>query len=265
MEDNYNYIIVVHINRNFNKEKKSRINFLPNINPDINQIFIDNLYAFNEITFRDLFANDIKSILEDYKEELKLDDEFHKTLDIFMKDEFKEKNLNIDITAEFIQDVHNYMDNEDIIKEKIIEIIYKFIDREREQNCKDIIKKIYKNNMINKYTVDIETCLILYIKEEIFNKYLKIIFQNLEDNNILTTLLNIEKREYQLINKNQVELIMEYYLDEINLDKNHIYKSKFLFNYNVPGIYNFLVFISNYIHNTIALEYSKKIIKRIKK
>lgn len=41
--DDYKYIIIIHINRNFNKEINEKIFSIPDINPDINQIFIDNL------------------------------------------------------------------------------------------------------------------------------------------------------------------------------------------------------------------------------
>ena len=49
-DDKYNYILIIHINRKFyiknkeknRKDKKERIYSLPDINPKINQIFIDN-------------------------------------------------------------------------------------------------------------------------------------------------------------------------------------------------------------------------------
>lgn len=42
-DDDYNYIIIVHIDENLNNIKDERIYSLPNINLDINQIFIDSL------------------------------------------------------------------------------------------------------------------------------------------------------------------------------------------------------------------------------
>jgi hypothetical protein len=41
--DKYNYIFIIHINRNFSVEREEKIHSLPDINSDINQIFIDNL------------------------------------------------------------------------------------------------------------------------------------------------------------------------------------------------------------------------------
>ena len=43
-DDEYNYIFIIHIKRNFDKIK-DRIYSIPVINPDINQLFIDNLNA----------------------------------------------------------------------------------------------------------------------------------------------------------------------------------------------------------------------------
>ena len=87
------------------------------------------------------------------------------------------------------------MNEEETIRDKIIEIAYKLIDnnKDKEANCKDIIDKLYNSNYINKYTVDISSCLIEYIKDNIFNAYIKKVLIKLEDNNILTTLVELKK------------------------------------------------------------------------
>ena len=57
------------------------------------------------------------------------------------------------------------------------------------------------------------------------------------------------------------------YLDEITIEKNEIYKPKFLYNYNIPGFYNFYINISDYINKNITPNYfsnekkNKRIIK----
>ena len=91
LEDEYNYIILAHINRNFNLQKRERIYSLPDINPYINQIFIDNLNDNKDIALQDLLNNDIQRIIIYKKDELHLDEEFNKTLIIFIKNEFKKK------------------------------------------------------------------------------------------------------------------------------------------------------------------------------
>ena len=103
------------------------------------------------------------------------------------------------------------MNEEKSIKNKIIEVAYKLIDNNEndEQNYKDIIDKLYNNNYINNDTIDITSCLIEYIKDNIFNAYIKKVLLKLENNNILTTLIDSKK-----IDKNLVEEIINKYLDE---------------------------------------------------
>jgi len=150
---------------------------LPDINPDIYQLFIDNLNANDSITLKDILSKDFKTILEDKKKELKLDKEFDKTLKNFLKKEINENGtLNIENKTEYIKGVINYIKENDSVKESIINITYKLIyENKEDENCDDIIDKIYRDKLINKFTVDIVSCIIEYIKDEIFNKYLRII------------------------------------------------------------------------------------------
>ena len=249
--DKHKYIILMHIHRNFKKNKNKGIYSIPNISPEINQIFIDNLNGCKKIAFKDLMTTDISTIFEEYYEYLELDYEFIKTLNIFLKQKLIKYGLNIKNQEDYLNNIETFMNGKSSIKKKIIEIVYKFIERKENQNFKDIIEEIYFNNIINKYSIDISSCFFDYIKEEIFNKYLRIIFEYLEDNNILTTINEIEEGHYQFLSEVIVDDIIKLYLDEINLEKVHIYKCKFLPNYNIPGFYNFFMKISNYITNTI--------------
>ena len=250
--DNYNYIFIMHIHRNFKKEIKEKIYSFPDILPDINQIFIDNLNGNNKIKSRDLLTNDISTILVEYKKELKLDFEFDKTLSNFLENELINYGLQIDNHKEYIKNIKNFMNNEKFIKEKIIQTMDKIIECKNCKNIKDIFENICMNGFVNKFTIDINTCFIEYIKEEIFNKYLKIVFKYLEDNNILTTIIENENGHYQFISKNIIKEIIIRYLEEINLENQYSYKSKFLLNYKIPGFYNFFINISNYIYNAIS-------------
>jgi hypothetical protein len=185
--EKYNYIIIIYINRNFNKQNFEKIYSLPDINPDINQIFIDNLNYDYRITLKDILStNDIKSIFKKFEEiegQLIINEEFDKTLVNFLKKELSEIGFDYNNSLEYINNIKNYLYEEDSIKKTIIEMTYKYIDDKlEEKNIKDLIDKIYYDNLINKYTVDFASFLIEYIKEEIFNKYSKIIFEFLEDN-----------------------------------------------------------------------------------
>ena len=258
-DDKYNYIMVIHINRNFNKknkENKQRIYSILDINPDINQIFIDNLNGNNKMKLNDILKQDIKDILEEKKEDMKLDDEFNKTLTNYLTNELNKTSWDNNDINEYINEIKNYMKEEEPIKEKIFEATYKLIDNNKgdEANCRDIIDKLYSNNYISIFTIDIVSCLIDYIKDNLFNKYLKKVFEILEDNNILTTLLEIKKSN-SIISQNLVEEIITKYLDEITLDKNYIYESKFKYNYNILGFYNFYTKISDFIKKNITSNY----------
>ena len=193
-DDKYHYIFIVHINRNFKKQKNEKIYSLPDIYDDINQLFIDNLSGNNSIKLDDILENNLKDIFDKNKESMKLDEEFNKTLINTLTDKLNEKYLDNYIISNYINEIKNYINEEETIKDKIIEKTYKLIDNnDDERNCKDIIDKIYEINYISIYTVDIASCLIEYIKENIFNTYLKKIIIILEDNNIFTTILDLKK------------------------------------------------------------------------
>ena len=241
-DDKYNYIFIIHINRNFNKNKNERIYSLPDINPEIDQLFIDNLNGNNKMTLTDLLKKDIIKILEENKDELKLKEEFNKILINTLTKELNEKGFENNIIDTYISEIENYMKEEDIIKDKIIEITYKFIDNnnDEEKKCKDIINKIYKENYINQYDIDITSCIIKYIKENIFNTYLKKIFLILEDNNIFTTILDLKKNGYKVLTQNLVEEIVTKYLDEITIEKMKYINLNF---YIIIIFLDFIIFI----------------------
>ena len=244
-KDDYKYIIIIHVNRNFNKVKdinkksdkeKETIYSLPDINPNIDQIFIDNLNGNDNISLKDLLdenEKDIKNIIEKLKDEMKLDEEFNKALTNFLREELDKKGFEKKDIKEYIKEIQNYMDDEKEIKNKIIEKAYELNDNlDQDDNSSDIIENIHKKKKINSFTVDIVSCLIEYIKEEIFIKNLKNIFKILEDNNILTTIIEIQKRKYDLIDQSIVEEIVMKYLDEKTEEKSNIFECKFLYNFN---------------------------------
>ena len=251
LRDNFNYILIIHINRNFNNNKIEKIYSLPDINDEINQIFIDDLNGNREIKLKDLLSGNLK-----YK--LNLNEKFDITLENYLKVELEEKRKDFDEDniKEYIEEIKNYMKEEPLIKDKIIVLAYKLIDDfKKNESDQGLVEKIYKEKYVNQFTTDIISCLVEYIKEEIFIKNLKKAFQILEDNNILTTIIEIKKRKYKDLNKIIVKDIVDKYLDQINFEKNYYYSSKFLFNYNIPGFYNFYITLSNFINENITLNY----------
>jgi hypothetical protein len=93
-DDEYNYIFLVHIKRRFinDKQKEIRIYSIPNVNEDINQIFIDNLNGPPKITLKNLFdAKNKKLMINNIIIEQK-DDAFKNSLSDFVYKQINEKN-----------------------------------------------------------------------------------------------------------------------------------------------------------------------------
>ena len=262
--DQYNYIFIIHIKRNFDFQNKDRIYSILDINPDINQLFIDNLNA-TDIKLKDILGKTIYEILDNNDRLLCLDKEFKRALTSFIYKELNEKRnifkssinennlINID---NYIDDIQKYMDEEIDFKEKIIGKAKELINLDKDSigNCNILIDNILSKNYIGKNCIDIISYLLDYIKEQIFNKYLKLIFEVLEDNNILTTLSENKMNKNNVLEEIIIEQLRDYYLNKITIEKRE-YEPKFLFNYKIPGFYNFYTYLSNYINKNIIVEF----------
>ena len=88
-KDNYKYIFIIHIQRNFIHQANIRIYSMPDIDPEIDQIFIDNLNGEN-IKLKDLLKSNIKDILNSNDIYMDLNNEFNKVLANFI---YKQLNL----------------------------------------------------------------------------------------------------------------------------------------------------------------------------
>ena len=64
----------------------------------------------------------------------------------------------------YIEEMQKYMEEEIDFKKKIIEKIKELInnDKNLEGNCKSLIEKIFKDNYIDKNSIDIISCLLDY-------------------------------------------------------------------------------------------------------
>ena len=288
--DDYHYIFIIYIHRTFISEKEQRIYWIPNIYDNINQLFIDNLKG-PEITLKNLITKTVKDIM--LKEEVftDLDKEFKEALIDFIYDGMKEKNkIELERNSK-MSDLSTYLSekygnqnqsneekySEDIIKYMLYidqdfknSIIAKAkelidVDKDAQNDCYSLVKQMLKENYINKNKIDIISCVLDYIKEKVFSKYLRLIFNVLEDNNFLTTLLEINNKKIYKLDKNDrggrpnnnkiIKELEKKFINEIKVDNSIKYKPKFLYNYIVPGFYNFYKNFSIYLINDIASEF----------
>ena len=261
-DDGYNYIFLVHITRKFFSEgNKERIYSIPNINKDINQLFIDNLNGPSELTLKLILTNNIKDIMFESGSSLDEETEFKKSLIKFVCSAINEKNktrfldnLNED---EYSNELLRYMENNKDFKKSLIRKAKELIDEDKiaKGDCGSLIDKMLKENYINKNSVDLISCVIDYIKENIYNKNLEIIFTFLEHYNFLTTLLEIDK----VTNKNKIEQniiieIKDKILSEIKTNEENL-DPKFLFGYNIPGFIIFYNYLSELLNKNFTFRF----------
>ena len=254
-EDNYKFIFIVHIQRRFNSKEKNKIYSLLDVDPDIEQLFIDNLNV-PEIHFEYLLKKPIEKIISDNSEYINLNDEFNKILESFIYKELNEKKIQEKDNL-YYTELMKYMESNPYLKEKIINKAMNLISEEINMvgTRQILIDKILKNNYINKNSKDIISCIFNYIKEEIFNKYIKYILSILEDNNVLTSLIEIQNDQNNEIDNSIIRELIENLIENIIYDENKEFNPKFLYNYKIPGFFNSYKDILHYIKNNIALDY----------
>jgi hypothetical protein len=221
-DDDYNYIFIIHIQRSFKIEKKiekeNTIYSIPNIYKNINQLFIDNLQG-SDISLNDLVKKNIKDIMFNADTFRNLDNEFKNILENFVYEEMPEKNKNEgnekstmsnfstyliekydenskigNLNEEkYIDEITKYMLNDIEFKNNLIKKAKELIeiDKDAQEDCQSLVNKMFKENYINKYSLDIISCILDYIKENIFKKYLQYIFKASENNNFLTIIMEI--------------------------------------------------------------------------
>jgi len=102
----------------------------------------------------------------------------------------EEDNLN---EEKYSDEIINYMAKDIEFKNNLIKKAKELIeiDVDSKGGCQSLINKMFKENHINKNSIDIISCILDYIKENIFKEYLQYIFRVLEHNNFLTTLMEI--------------------------------------------------------------------------
>jgi hypothetical protein len=277
-KDDYRYIFIIHIHRNFNPKINTSITSIPDIDPDIEQLFIDNLNGPN-IIFRKLLNKTIRDIMNENSEYMNLNNEFNRFLENFVYKELNNKRNNQNNQSLYIKDMNTFksmfienplklkdnnyskeiktfMESNYYFKEKVITKALKFLseDKDSRYESQQLIINIMHNDYINKNSIDIISCVLNYIKEEIFGKFIKYIFTVLEDNNILTTLLGIQKNNE--IDGAIIQKLLESSIEAITYDDKKEFNPKFLYNYSIPGFYNSFQKLSDYINNSkIIIDY----------
>ena len=277
--DDYRYIFIIHIQRNFKLQMSNMIYSIQDIDPDIEQLFIDNLNGPN-IMFKNLLNKNIQDIMNENSEYMNLNNEFNRFLANFVYKELTDKR-NQNAHSFYVKDVSilktsvldnpskkkdniyskeisRYMETNYYFKEKIIFKALKFLseDKTSKGDSQKLIDKILHNNYICKNTLDIISCILNYIKEEIFGKFIRYIFSVLEDNNILTTLIEIQNNKNNEISETIIKKLLESSLEAIIYDDKKEYNPKFLYDYKIPGFYNSYKKLSDYIDNSnIIIDY----------
>ena len=289
--DDYNYIFIIHIQRSFNIENKTKkekkIYSIPNIYRNVNQLFIDNLQG-SDLTLNDILNENIKCLMFKCKEFENLDNEFKDILINFVYEELSKKNKNEEKTLnisdnideksinktnlneeKYSDELIKYMKKDSSFKDDIINKAKQLIelDNDSQKDCQSLINEMFEGSEINKNSVDIVTCLLDYIIENIFKKYLLYIFTILENNNFLTTLMEISKDRNSKLDKNDTssqnkkgnEIILteikKRFLEDIKVNNDTVYEPKFLPNYKIPGFYNFYKDLSDYLIKNITSSY----------
>ena len=268
-EDDFNYVFIIHIKRKFkndnqNDEEDEKIYSIPNVNEEINQIFIDNLNGPSNITLEDLLNKDINELISKNNKKL-IDEEmeFKNSLSSFVYKQRNEKDkidiFNNPIGDDYLQKLRRYMENNKNFREDLIKKAKELIDSNSKGNSAGLIEQMNKEKPLNKNSIDLVSNLLVYIREKIFNENLIKVFEFLEHDNILTTLVELDNDIdiYNKLGEEIIEKLLKKFLLE-KIDDNIGYEPKFLFNYKIPGFLSFYKNLSDYLNENIISEYYNK-------
>ena len=255
----FKFVFILHVKRNFKVDlPNEKIFAVPDINPDIYQLFIDNLNG-PDINLSEIISNPIQKLRD--KDLLNIEEEFDNALAKFVKNNLK----NFYGESDKIND-ENYLDKlEELFKDdkfmelknSIIKKIESYIDNP-DENSISIIENIYNCGYIDKNTVDLITVIKEYVKNEIISKYINIILCKLEDNNILTTLL-VLNNDKNLINDELLESVKEMilkYIEQMDIKEDN-YRPKFILSFIIPSFIELYSKLSDFIIENIKNSYFK--------
>ena len=192
--DEYNYIFIIHIKRNYERESLYSI---PNIYKNINQLFIDNLQG-PDISIINLMNRNVKDVIDLY---LNMDNIFKDVLVKFIGKNINEnkddeiKDIKISLNSKenkYIDEILDYFRNDNEFKCDLIKKVKELMDLDEDANNDfgNLVDKMFKSNYINKNSIDIISSILDFIRENIIEKYFWNIFKVLKDNNILKELID---------------------------------------------------------------------------
>ena len=273
-DENIDFICIIHIKRNFEKKEKDnkkgndeeKIYNIPNLDNEIEQLFLDNLKNLNEgeeneknkINLNTILNTPVNKILE----YINLDKEFMKVLRSFINNSLgndtktlKGENDSINHENYLIQ-LEEYFNNNPSFMNDIIDKAKSFINFKGD----NLVKEVYKNSYINQNSVDIISIVLEFIRNKLISEYIKDILQNLEDNNFFTSLLVTNSQKEEGISSEIIEDLKKISLDNLKYKEKN-YDLKFDLNYFIPGLYN----IYNKISNLISKNYADNFMKNEKK
>ena len=278
-EDNIKFICIIHAKRIFDKnemendkkvndknlnDKKEiddKIYTIPNLNNDVEQLFIDNLekkeYGDNNETIKlnDILGKSVSDLLKN----IDLKKQFWKTLRKFINYNLgnnskllKGENDNIN-QDNYLNKLEEYLKNDQSFIDHIIEKAKSFIEFKGE----DLIKEIYDKNYITKNSTDIISIIFDFIGENLISEKIIDIFYNLEDNNFFTSLLVLNNQNNELINNEILEDLKMNYIKELKYKQKERYDLKFDLNFVIPGFYNIYGALSDIISKNYSGDFMK--------
>ena len=192
--DEYNYIFIIHIKRNYERESLYSI---PNIYKNINQLFIDNLQG-PDISIINLMKRNVKDVIDLY---LNMDNIFKDVLVKFIGKNINEnkddeiKDIKISLNSKenkYIDEILDYFRNDNEFKCDLIKKVKELIDLDKYANIDfgNLVDKMFIYKYIDKNSIDIISSILDFIKETIIEKYFWFLFKVLKDNSILAELID---------------------------------------------------------------------------
>ena len=261
-DEEIKFIFIVHIKRIMDKKKKEKIYSVPDIDEEVDQIFIDNLDGLN-ISLESLAKEGITKILRNEKL-IDKKNEFVKALKKYYNSYTDKLNYINDYIVNVIKYFNKFKDFIDIILSKAFDLIC----NESKNNIKDEIgenmeifnkikKEIFVNSYITPNSIDIVSLIIndVIIEKRLRNAIMKVI-DVLESDNFISTLFNLENNtQYEsFTSKENLCDMMKQYLNFAKITDIQK-KSTFMSNYMLPGFFPFYNMISEYISKNIAQEF----------
>ena len=253
------FIFIVHIKRIMDKKRKEKIYSFPDIDEEVDQIFIDNLNGL-PISLESIENEGIRKVLED-KALVNKNNEFFKALKAYY-------NGYTDILCfikNYLTKIINYFNDNDefieIILSEALSLLYKDIKDNKDENkeiFKEIKNEIFDNSYITHNSVDIVSSIIndVIIGKRLRNAIMMVI-DTLESNNFLINLLTLDnKTSNKYFSKENLLQMMKKYLKSVKITDIQR-KATFKTNYLIPGFYSFYHNISEFISKNISQRFFK--------